>query len=97
MALIKTSRVSGNVEIQGVQVNLDFELTYPLNIAFNFSQGETQVYGNLVNDKLTFYSVNNGIVSDELMEAIKNEILLIEQDYQDDITNQPTVIAEEQI
>ena len=89
MALVRVIKAEGVVEVSGFKdatLNVNFEYnsgTPPTNIHFTVGMPDgTWVDGNYSGDKIQNYNVNNGIVIDELMQAVQGVLANISENYE---------------
>ena len=85
MAFTRTINVSGVSEIEGIDVNINFNYdaaTPPTFVSFSFTTPENaNVHGNCNDTHITDYYVNDGIVSDELLELVQDECIRVLDNY----------------
>lgn len=87
MALVKTSRIHGDIELTGlgILVTLDFTLVddlRPSDMSFNFMvENNVHVNGNFHKGELIHYSVNGGTVSDNVMSVLVASLTDVEEEY----------------
>ena len=85
MAFTRTINVSGVSEIEGIDVNINFNYdaaTPPTFVSFSFATPEdANVSGNCNDTQITNYYVNDGIVSDELLELVQDECIRVLDNY----------------
>lgn len=86
MALVKTVNVTGTVELPSEEITLQLDFVVPQDntpvnyISFNFNQEGIFVSG-VYEEGFTYYNVNDGIVTDEVMIAIKSKLEDIKIEY----------------
>ena len=85
MAFTRTINVSGVSEIEGIDVNINFNydaVTPPTFVNFSFVTPEgVNVSGNCNDTNITTYYVNDGIVTDELLEFVQDECIRVLDNY----------------
>lgn len=80
MALVRTVNVTGTVELplENITLQLDFVVpqdnTAVNNISFSFNKDNVYVSGMYEGNGFTYYNVNDGIATDELMTAVKDKL-----------------------
>jgi len=99
--LTKTINVSGALKTRGgMFINVSFNYrndVKELNIIdFNFNKNEVNVFGsyNIVNNKFSNYSVNNGIIDEGVFEDIKVLLEEIAKDPNNPSFYEPEAIAQ---
>ena len=77
MAFIRTINLSGVSEIDGIDVNINLNYeasTPPTQVNFSFTTLDNVVVsGTCDSTKINMYYVNDGIVTDELLELVETE------------------------
>lgn len=85
MALTVTTTVSGSVEIEsGIELSVNFNLPQEGEstiVNFSFVLDAITISGNFTNDKLTYYNVNSGIISEDIMQEVEDKIVEIVDEY----------------
>lgn len=84
MKFKRTINVNGTVNINNIDVNFNFNYENGISpeiINFQFVDDVTSVYGNLHNNKF-YYTVDGGIVTNELMTLIATECTSILTNYE---------------
>lgn len=85
MALTVTTTVSGSVEIEsGIELSVNFNLPQEGEstiVNFSFVLDAITISGNFTNDKLTYYNVNSGIISEDIMQKVEDKIVEIVDEY----------------
>lgn len=85
MAFTRTINVSGVSEIEGIDVDINFNYdaaTPPTFVSFSFTTPEdANVSGNCNETQITNYYVNDGIVTDELLELVQDECIRVLDNY----------------
>lgn len=85
MALTVTTTVSGSVEIEsGIELSVNFNLPQEGEstiVNFSFVLDAITISGNFTNDKLTYYNVNSGIISENIMQEVEDKIVEIVDEY----------------
>lgn len=85
MAFTRITNVSGVSEIEGIDVSINFNYdatTPPTFVSFSFTTPEdVNVSGNCNDTHITTYYVNDGIVTDELLELVQDECIRVLDNY----------------
>ena len=86
MAFTRTINVSGVSEIEGIDVNINFNYDAatppPTFVSFSFTTPEdANVSGNCNDTQITNYYVNDGIVTDELLRTCTDECIRVLDNY----------------
>lgn len=85
MAFTRTTHVSGVSEIDGIDVSINFSYTstnIPTTVNFSFTTiDDVHVSGSCEVDSIVTYYVNDGIVTDELLELVQDECIRVLDNY----------------
>lgn len=85
MALTVTTSVTGSVELtDNKELFLNFVIPKKdesLDINFSLSINDLHINGSFRNNKINMYYVNDGIVTEEIMEEIQDKITEIVDEY----------------
>ena len=86
MAFTRTINLSGVSEVDGIDVNINLvyeATTPPTQVNFSFTTlDNVMVYGNCNSTKINAYSVNDGIVTDELLTLVETECKRVLTNYE---------------
>jgi hypothetical protein len=80
MALTEVKRISGNLQVNDVNVYVNFELsntTTPNTISYYFTYNNINVSGMYP----TSYSVNDGMIDNEILQDIFDVLEEVKNDY----------------
>lgn len=85
MALVKTTRISGTVNLlSGQEIYVDFMLPeegQPVNISFSVQVEDINLNGNYHDTSINNYSVNNGKIEVDLLNEIEDKLDEIKLEY----------------